>query len=204
MPGRIGISLLTLDSVVLLERKAARLRKDTGNQGLRSKHDTGLTASALFKRTIIRPLKMLFLSPIVMMMALFMAVVYGYLYLLFTTITEVFENDYGFSAGIVGLTYLGIGIGMFVGVGIFGVVSDKIVKSKSAKGEMKPEHRLPPMIPGAMFIPIGLFLYGWTAEKHVFWFVPILGTGFVGLGLLATFLRKYLTLCPESWHWSLR
>jgi len=29
---------------------------------------------------------------------------------------------------------------------------------------------------------------GWTAEKHVFWFVPILGTGFVGLGLLATFL----------------
>jgi len=88
----------------------------------------------------------------------------------------------------VGLTYIGIGIGMFVGVGIFGYISDKILKSKSAKGEMKPEYRLPPMIPGALCIPVGLFIYGWTAEKHVFWFVPILGTSFVGLGLLATFM----------------
>ena len=33
-----------------------------------------------------------------------------------------------------------------------------------------------------------VFLYGWTADKHIFWFVPILGTGLVGLGLLATFM----------------
>lgn len=33
-----------------------------------------------------------------------------------------------------------------------------------------------------------MFLYGWTADKHVYWFVPVLGTGMVGLGLLATFM----------------
>ncbi len=33
-----------------------------------------------------------------------------------------------------------------------------------------------------------MFLYGWTAEKHVFWIVPIIGTGIVGIGLLATFM----------------
>ena len=79
-----------------------------------------------------------------------MAVVYGYLYLLFTTITEVFEVDYNFSSGSVGLTYLGIGIGCLFGVGIFGFASDKILKHMSAKGEMKPEYRLPPMIPGCV------------------------------------------------------
>lgn len=60
---------------------------------------------------------MLVMSPIVAMMSLFMAIIYGYLYLLFTTLTEVFEGNYGFSPGAVGLTYLGIGIGMFVGTG---------------------------------------------------------------------------------------
>ena len=84
-----------------------------------------------------------------------MAVVYGYLYLLFTTITEVYENQYHFSQGSVGLTYLGIGVGSLFGVVIFGIASDRILKAKSKTGEMKAEYRLPPMIPGSFIIPIG-------------------------------------------------
>lgn len=116
-----------------------------------------------------------------------MAVVYGYLYLLFTTITEVYENQYHFSQGSVGLTYLGIGIGSLCGVIIFGIASDKIVQRLSKNGEMKAEYRLPPMIPGSFLIPIGLFIYGWTADKHVFWIVPILGTGMSILTTLPPF-----------------
>lgn len=81
--------------------------------------------------------------------------VYGYLYLLFTTITEVYEKQYHFSQGTVGLTYLGIGVGSLFGVIIFGIASDRIVKAKSKSGEMKAEYRLPPMIPGSFAIPIG-------------------------------------------------
>ena len=131
---------------------------------------------------------MLIFSPIVLTLSLYMAVVYGYLYLLFTTITEVYEVQYQFSAGSVGLTYLGIGVGSLIGVITFGIASDRIMKALAKNGEMKAEYRLPPMIPGSFFIPIGLFLYGWSVEKHVFWIVPILGTGGVGLGLLATFM----------------
>lgn len=98
---------------------------------------------------------MLVFSPIVLAFSVFMAVVYGYLYLLFTTLTEVFHIRYKFSPGSTGLTYLGIGIGCLVGVAAFGIASDRIMKSKSASGEMKPEYRLPPMIPGAFAIPIG-------------------------------------------------
>jgi hypothetical protein len=58
----------------------------------------------------------------------------------------------------------------------------------SAKGEMKPEYRLPPLIPGSFLIPIGLFIYGWTVDKHTHWIVPIIGTAFVGMGILATFM----------------
>ena len=182
----------------ILEQKAKKLRKETGNQSLRSLLHSGLTPFNLFKRSIIRPAKMLFFSPIVLLLSIDMAVVYGYLYLLFTTITEVFQSRYHFSQGSVGLTYLGLGIGMFLGLAIFGAASDYILKRQSAKGEMKPEYRLPPMIPGAFFIPIGLFIYGWTAEKQVFWFVPIFGSSLVGLGLLATFV----SLFPVSSHCS--
>ena len=91
---------------VLLERKAQRLRKETGNPNLRSKLDTGLPPKERFTRSIVRPMKMLFLSPIVMLLSLYIAVIYGYLYLLFTTITEVFEGTYQFSQGSVGLAYL--------------------------------------------------------------------------------------------------
>lgn len=48
---------------VILEKRAARLRKETGNPALRSKFDTGLTPKALFKRAIIRPTIMLCKSP---------------------------------------------------------------------------------------------------------------------------------------------
>jgi multidrug resistance protein len=173
---------------VLLQRKVNRLRKETGNQKLRSKLDSGLPVRAYFIRALVRPTKMLFLSPIVLALSIYMAVVYGYLYLLFTTLTLVFEHDYGFSGGNVGLVFLGIGVGSLLGLFIFGMASDKIVKRMSAKGEMKPEYRLPPLIPGSMVIPIGLFWYGWSAEAHIHWIMPIIGTMFVGLGLLATFM----------------
>lgn len=38
-------------------------------------------------------------------------------------------------------------------------------------------------IPAAVAIPIGLILYGWTAQYKVQFVVPIIGTGFVGFGM---------------------
>lgn len=52
--------------------------------------------------------------------------------------------------------------------------------------ESEPEDRLPLVIVGGLAMPIGLFLYGWTAEHRVFWFVPIIGTGILGIGLILT------------------
>lgn len=155
---------------------------------LRSKYDQGLTRKEIFKRSIIRPMKMLVRSPIVLLMSLYVGVCYGYLYLLFTTFPTVFQGIYGFSSGTVGLTYVGLGVGSLLGVLAFAAVSDRILKRKSAKGEMKPEYRIPPMIPGGFLIPIGLFWYGWSAKEHTHWIVPILGTMIIGMGNLAAFM----------------
>ncbi|PSR82796.1 bicyclomycin resistance protein [Coniella lustricola] len=181
---------------VILERKTNRLRKETGNEMLRSKLDVGLSPSDYFKRGIIRPFKMLLLSPVVTVVALYMAVVYGYLYLMFTSMTEVFEGYYGFSTQDAGLAYLGLGVGSMSGLVIFSLTSDRHLKKMSAKegAGMKPEYRLQPLPIGAILLPIGLFIYGWTAEYRVHWIVPILGTTVIGIGNLIIFLALQMYL----------
>jgi multidrug resistance protein len=186
------ISLFTIResyAPTLLAAKTKKLRKETGNQKLRSALDSGRSPMDLFMFSIVRPTKMLFLSPIVFLLSLYVGVVYGYLYLLFTTISSVFEDQYGWSSGSVGLSYLGIGIGSFVGLFLLGATSDRLLQHLAEKnGEKKPEYRLPPMIPGSIFVPISLFIYGWTAYYKTHWIVPIIGTAFLGLGMLISFM----------------
>lgn len=183
---------------VLLERKAARIRKETGNNAYRSSLQTEDTLKQALIKAFIRPLKMLFRSPTVLSFCIYVSVIYGYLYLLFTTITEVYEREYGFSTGLAGLSYIGIGVGMFLGIGIFGATSDKMLKkaqSKLGEGEqVPPEIRLKGLVAPAFCIPIGLFWYGWSAEKRIHWIMPIIGTGWVGLGLIGIFVSTQAIL----------
>jgi multidrug resistance protein len=162
---------------VLLQRKVDRLRKETGNELLISRLDAGLSPRDYFKRGIVRPFKMLFQSPICAIFAVYMGITYGYLYLLFTSITIVFEQSYGFGSGIVGLVFLGLGLGSMMGLIFFSFSSDRTLKKMAAKeGQgMKPEYRLRPLPFGAILLPAGFFIYGWTAQYKVHWIVPILG-----------------------------
>ncbi|KAI9375123.1 major facilitator superfamily domain-containing protein [Aspergillus egyptiacus] len=173
---------------VLLERKAARLRKATGNPSLRTVHDTGRTPKQVFIDAFARPVKLLFLSPIVFLFSLFAAVSYGYLYLMFTTLTSIFETQYGFSQSLAGLAYLGFGVGSLLGLVISGVIGNKIAEAHTAQGKFRPESRLPPMIFGAWTIPIGLFWYGWAAQAQTHWIVPIIGTAVFAVGLMTVFM----------------
>lgn len=140
--------------------------------------------------SIVRPTKMLFLSPIVLLLSLYTAVIYGYLYLLFTTMTDVFETQYNFSQGSVGLAYLGVGVGSFIGLFVLGAISDRLQQSLTTSngGVPKPEYRLPPMFVGSWLIPVALFWYGWTAEKKDAWILPIIGTAFLGIGMIIAFV----------------
>lgn len=102
--------------------------------------------------------------------------------------TEIFQDQYGFSSGSAGLLFLGVGVGNIGGLLIFAAVSDRLLQRMAKGGEMKPEYRLPPIIPGSFLIPIGLLLYGWTTQYKVHWIVPLIGTAFVGWGMITVFM----------------
>lgn len=210
---------------ILLARKTARLRKETGNEQLRSKLDAQVSPQEYLRRSLLRPFKMLILSPICIICNVYIGIVYAYLYLMFTSLTPLFMQQYQFDTVHAGLSFLGLGVGSMLGVFYFSASSDRYIKKKAAedraklesqissndqgqlesgqksslattKGQpkAKPEYRLPPLRIGAILLPAGFFIYGWTAEYRTHWIVPIIGTVIIGIGNFIVFMSLQVYL----------
>jgi predicted MFS family arabinose efflux permease len=144
----------------LLERKAARLHKKTGNRHLRPRTaNTDITPGQLLIRAIVRPTKMLIFSPIVLLLSVYCAFMFGLVYLLFTTFPGVFEQAYGFGSGVSGLVYLGLGVGMILSIGLFGKLSDKLPHQPRGGTVARSELRLILMMWSSPLVPVGFFWY---------------------------------------------
>ncbi|EAU37656.1 conserved hypothetical protein [Aspergillus terreus NIH2624] len=200
-----GIELLNQETYapVLIRRKTAKLAKELGRSDLRSAYDGSEVASTsqILIQGLKRPVLLFVKSPIVLLLSLYIALVYGLLYLFFTTIPTVFKTQYGFSTGLSGLAYLGIGIGFLFGLGLVAATNDRIVvKLTKRKGKYEPEMRLPLMIFFSCILPISFFWYGWTADKHVHWIVPIIGMMPFGIGMMGVYLpvQAYVIDCYSA------
>ncbi|KZP03814.1 MFS general substrate transporter [Athelia psychrophila] len=143
-----------------------------------------------------RPAMMLTRSFICFILSLYMALMYGIYYLLFATFPDLFAETYHFSEGIGGLAYIGLGVG-FITATLFGAkVANTIYTTLADRngGKGTPEMRIPALIFGSLFVPVGLFWFGWSAEAKLHWIMPIIGTGIFGFGLMTTFLPIQLYL----------
>ena len=124
-------------------------------------------------------------------MCIYVATLYGMLYLLFSTYSFVYKEIYGFSTSAAGLVFLAGGIGTLLGLFYVGSFSDRTLRNCAAAGKtITPENRLPLVIavPGSLAFPIGLFVYGWSCEQHAHWIVPQIGTAITGFGSIIIFI----------------
>jgi MFS family permease len=81
-----------------------------------------------------------------------------------------------------------LGVGSIIGQFVYVHYGNKVVAKHIAQGDFRPEHRLYIMTLGGLFMPVGLFIYGWTVQAQTHFMVPIVATGIVGFGLLLTFM----------------
>ncbi|KAF5633177.1 major facilitator superfamily transporter [Fusarium sp. NRRL 25303] len=178
----------------LLRRRAAVLSKRSGKVYI-SKTDVGrprTTIATQFKTAILRPWVLLIKEPIVLLTSLYMAIIYGTLYLCFAAFPIVFQQGRGWSPGIGGLAFTGIAVGMLFAV--TGTILDNKRYTRAAEaaeaagGHAPPEARLPPSLVGSILIPAGLFWFAWTNGKDVHWTVSIIGSAFFACGLVSVFL----------------
>lgn len=181
----------------LLHVKAEKLRKETGNAALRTEYEHPERSLVnTMERALIRPFKLLGTQPIVQVLALYMAYLYGLMYLVLSTFPILWTEYYHESIGIGGLNYISLALGFFLGTQICAPLNDKIYRRLKAgnNGVGKPEFRTPLMVPGSILVPIGLFIYGWSAQYHTHWIVPNIGAALFSSGVVISFqcIQTYL------------
>jgi len=175
---------------VLLHRKKKKLIKDTGNEALHTEFDRpDRTVMKTLRISLVRPFRLLGTQVIVQVLAIYMAYLYGLMYLVLSTFPGLWEGPYGESVGIGGLNYISLGVGFFIGTQVCAPCQDRIYRAlkKRNNGVGKPEFRVPLMIPGALLVPIGLFWYGWTAQAHTHWILPNIGAAIFSGGTIIGF-----------------
>ncbi|KAF2664029.1 synaptic vesicle transporter [Microthyrium microscopicum] len=175
---------------ILLQRKAAKLRKETGNDAYYTEFDhKNESLRQTLSTAAVRPFIMLFTQPIIQCIAFYMAYLYGLMYLMLSTFPQLWTVQYGFSTSIGSLHYIALGTGFFLGTQISAPINDRVYRrlKKSNNGVGRPEFRVPLMIAGSLFIPIGLFWYGWAAQAHTHWIVPDIGAAIFCAGTIVCF-----------------
>ena len=175
---------------VLLRRKAEQLRKSSGNDQWKAPVEIeGRSVANAILWSLIRPFQLLIFEPMCLNLCLFSAILLGVLYLFFGAFGLVFETNHDFQLHQVGLSFLGLLVGMLAGVAtdpLWHRNYVRLVKAREAQGGepggSEPEYRLPPAIAGAVLVPIGLLWFGWTTYASIHWIVPIIGSAVFGMG----------------------
>lgn len=192
---------------VLLRRRAEALSKQTGVVYI-SKLDAGrspITAGSQFRTALLRPWVLLFKEPIVFLTSIYMAIIYGTLYMCFAAFPIVFQQGRGWGPGIGGLAFIGIAVGMMVAVTSTMFDNRRYKRAVEAGGGMAPpEARLHPSILGSVLLPVGLFWFAWTSGPEMHWSVPIIGSAFFAAGIVLVFLSLMNYLIDSCTSPSLR
>ncbi|KAL2256816.1 hypothetical protein VTK26DRAFT_1077 [Humicola hyalothermophila] len=177
----------------ILVGKAAELRRRTLNWGIHAKQEEiEVDLRELVSKNFLRPMRLLFFEPIVTLLSVYMAFIYGLLYLFLTAYPLVFQGVHGFSLGLSGLTFLGMVVGQVI-AGVTVLLQQPWYARKLAanNGVPVPEWRLPSVIAGGVAFAGGLFWFGWSGYRaDIHWIVPTLSGLLTGFGLASIFLQS--------------
>lgn len=126
---------------------------------LHTGEDSSVSFLDKLKTALIRPFRMITTQPIIQIIALYMAFIFGLNYLILATFSDVFQGVYGESVQISGLNYLSLGIGCFIGLAICANANDAVYQRLKHRnhGIGRPEFRIPPMMFASPLTAIGLF-----------------------------------------------
>ncbi|KAI2786871.1 Efflux pump vrtL [Penicillium oxalicum] len=176
----------------ILKDRATRLRKETGDQSWKTEAEMQRqTLAQVLRGSLVRPFRLLLTQSIVQVVACYMAYIYGLMYLVLSTYPALWTSQeyYHESIGIGGLNYIALGLGFFLGSQICAPLNDRIYRRLKDRndGVGRPEFRVPLMSIGALFVPVGLFIYGWTAQTHRHWIAPNIGTVIFAAGTIISF-----------------
>ena len=100
----------------ILQSRAKKIRFETQNWAIHSQRDTiNIDLKSLVETYFFKPFIMLVQEPILLLITLYMALIYGILYLFFEAYPISFQEGRGWNQGVGALPFLGILVGVLCG-----------------------------------------------------------------------------------------
>lgn len=153
----------------ILAKRSKKLRETTGEIEHVTEQDLDLRPlSERLRIFLIRPFQLLFGELIVFLVAVYMSVLYGILYMFLVAYPLVYQGGKGYSSGITGLMFIPIALGVLASAMCAPLVNIHYLKMcKKHNGSPPAEVRLIPMMVSCWLIPMGLFIFAWSSYPRL-------------------------------------
>lgn len=99
-------------------------------------------------------------EPIVLILSIYIALIYGTLYGLFAAFPIVFGAHRHWTPGESGLAFLGVGLGVCISI-MFAPMFNRRYMKAAQNGHAQPEERLVMCCVGAVLLPVSLIWFAW-------------------------------------------
>ncbi|KAG9311883.1 major facilitator superfamily domain-containing protein [Chiua virens] len=181
----------TRSSIILIQIARSQ-RQRTGSNIYKAKAEINKESLwSLIKTAVTRPLYFLLTEPLVQSFSVWCGFIWGVVYCLLEAITPMFQSVYGFNVRQCGYVYVTSCIGAVIGA-LANLYQDKLYRKHFP--QKKQEARLYVVCVAALFLPIGMFIFAWTASPKIHWIVPIIGLTVFTSGVMVIFQVTFLYL----------
>ncbi|KAI1174849.1 major facilitator superfamily domain-containing protein [Nemania sp. FL0916] len=175
------------------------------------------SVAAMISVSLTRPFHLLFTEPIVFFFSLWVSFAWAVLYLTFGSIPIVFRRQYNFTIEQSGYVFAAMIVASTIAT-VFGILQDHALKHPSWQagathsptyrgGQLRsqriwtyltrkfpsesPESRLYLTCIAGSLLPIGLFLFGFSAQPSIHWIVPTVAIGLATAGIYYVYLATF-------------
>ncbi|KAJ5273831.1 hypothetical protein N7478_008956 [Penicillium angulare] len=189
----IAIFLCETRGGVTLAKRAKKIRKSTGDERFVTHNDLEAPGiKQMLHNSSVKAVRMLFTEPVVFAFGLWISFAWFLTFLFLSVIPITFTDKRGWGEGVAGLPYISLCIGTTIGFGLNFLQINKyksLVADPSTK--VTPEARLYGAMCGAVWLPIGLFIYSFTQYAQLSWVGPVIGLALISIGIFFIFESCY-------------
>ncbi|KAH6658456.1 major facilitator superfamily domain-containing protein [Truncatella angustata] len=176
-----------------LHKRAKQLRKATGDERYVAEDDIYTPdIKSMLKASSVKAIKMLATEPVVFAFGLWIAFCWAVVFLFLSVIPITFSEKRGWSEGVSGLPYISLAVGTTLGWLAHHLQMNKYNKLQEDENrKVVPEDRLYGAMYGAVWLPIGLFIYSFTQYGYLSWVGPVIGLAPISFGIYFVFESTY-------------
>ncbi|KAH8650084.1 major facilitator superfamily domain-containing protein [Xylariales sp. PMI_506] len=176
-----------------LHKRAKQLRKATGDERYVAEDDIYTPdLKSMLKASSVKAIRMLVTEPVVFAFGLWIAFCWAVVFLFLSVIPITFQDKRGWSEGVSGLPYISLGLGTFLAWVAHHFQMRKYNKLVADPNHtITPEARLYGAMFGAVWLPVGLFIYSFTQYGFLSWVGPVIGLVPIAFGIYFVFESTY-------------